>query len=185
MGGMKASHQDRSPPPERAENTKGSVWFAYVATFAIMACFWIVFSTKFDRFHLTLGAVSCALVSAVSSSLLFPSPIQRSFARRAVQFGLYIPWLLYQIFLANVHVVRLAFHPRMLDLIDPQIIEFESRLKSDFSRTTFANSITLTPGTITVNVSALGKFSVHCIDTYSGQALPGDMEARIARVFGE
>ena len=62
----------------------------------------------------------------------------------------------------------LAFHPRMMELIDPHIIEFNSKLTSDISRTTFANSITLTPGTITVNVTALGKFSVHCIDTEPG-----------------
>ena len=79
----------------------------------------------------------------------------------------------------------LVFHPKMLDLIDPKIIEFDSRLISDISRTTFANSITLTPGTITVNVSVLGKFTVHCIDEESGRSLPGDMEARVAKVFGE
>jgi multicomponent Na+:H+ antiporter subunit E len=73
----------------------------------------------------------------------------------------------------------------MLALIDPKIIEFNSRLKSDVARTTFANSITLTPGTITVSVSVLGTFSVHCIDEKSGQDLPGEMEARVAKVFGE
>ena len=79
----------------------------------------------------------------------------------------------------------LVFHPRMRELIDPQIIEFDSKLSSDVARTTFANSITLTPGTITVNVTAAGKFSVHCIDTESGKPLPGEMEAKIAKVFRE
>jgi len=97
----------------------------------------------------------------------------------------YVPWLLYQIFLANLHVMYLVFHPRMMELIDPQIIEFDSKLTSDISRTTFANSITLTPGTITVHVTAGGKFSVHCIDTESGKPLPGEMEAKIAKVFAE
>ena len=79
----------------------------------------------------------------------------------------------------------LVFHPKMMELINPQIIEFESRLKSDYARTAFANSITLTPGTITVNVTVLGRFSVHCIDDQSGQSLPGDMEERIVKVFRE
>jgi len=73
----------------------------------------------------------------------------------------------------------------MMELIDPKIITFSSRLKNDISRTTFANSITLTPGTVTVNVSVLGKFRVHCIDEKSGRSLPGEMEKRIARVFNE
>ena len=187
---MKDANQDRTPWPEGSEppgtgTGRGPAWVSYAATFTIMACFWVVFSAKFDLFHLSMGALSCALVSVLSRDLLFPSGLKPSSARRWIRFVLYVPWLLYQIFLANVHVVRLAFHPRMMELIDPKVIEFDSRLKSDFSRTTFANSITLTPGTITVNVSALGRFSVHCIDTYSGLSLPGDMEARVARVFEE
>jgi len=79
----------------------------------------------------------------------------------------------------------LVFHPKMMELINPQIIEFESRLKSDYARTSFANSITLTPGTITVNVTVLGRFAVHCIDDQSGLSLPGGMEERIVKVFRE
>ena len=41
----------------------------------------------------------------------------------------------------------------------------------------------MTPGTITVHVSVLGKFSVHCIDDKSGDSLPGAMEERIDKVF--
>jgi len=58
-------------------------------------------------------------------------------------------------------------------------------LKSDYARMLFANSITLTPGTITVDVTALGRFSVHCIDDPSGQSLPGKMEAKIVAAFRE
>jgi len=171
------------PETTKKEMFKGIDGRSFLATYIIMACFWVIFSAKFDFFHLSLGAVSCFLVALLSSDLMFPSGFRLSIFKRWIGMGLYIPWLLYQIFLANLHVMRLALHPRMMDLIDPKIIEFDSRLKSDFSRTVFANSITLTPGTITVNVSALGRYSVHCIDTQSGQALPGEMEARIAGVF--
>jgi len=151
----------------------------------VMFCVWLVFSGRFDGFHLTLGAFCCAIVASVSGDLLFRSPANRRLPLLWLRFMGYVPWLLYQIFRANLYVMYLVFHPRMMELIDPQIIEFNSKLKSDVSRTTFANSITLTPGTITVNVSALGKFSVHCIDKESGKPLPGEMEARIAKVFGE
>jgi multicomponent Na+:H+ antiporter subunit E len=73
----------------------------------------------------------------------------------------------------------------MLDRIDPKIIKFNSRLKGEYARMLFANSITLTPGTITVDVTALGRFAVHCIDDASAAPLPGKMEERIAKVFGE
>jgi len=86
---------------------------------------------------------------------------------------------------ANLHVTYLVFHPRMMDLIDPRIIKFRSKLKSDMALVTFANSITLTPGTITVDVSLDGDFKVHAIDKASGEPLPGEMEARIAKAFGK
>lgn len=79
----------------------------------------------------------------------------------------------------------LTFHPKMMDLIDPKVFRFKSRLKGDLPLVTFANSITLTPGTITVYVTIDGEFSVHAIDQKSKEGLPGEMEIRIARVFGE
>jgi multicomponent Na+:H+ antiporter subunit E len=73
----------------------------------------------------------------------------------------------------------------MHDLIEPKIFNFQSKLRSDISLVTLANSITLTPGTITVYVSSDGKFSVHAIDEISRKGLPGKMEERVARAFGE
>jgi multicomponent Na+:H+ antiporter subunit E len=157
----------------------------FILTFLIMGLFWVVFSGKFDLFHISLGIASCLIVAALSADLLFPEKIKPDLILCWLRFAGYIPWLLYQIFRANLHVLYLTFHPRMMELIDPKIIEFNTTLKSDVSRTTFANSITLTPGTITVSVSVLGKFAVHCIDEKSGQDLPGEMESRIATVFQE
>jgi multicomponent Na+:H+ antiporter subunit E len=157
----------------------------FVLTFLIMALFWVVLSGKFDPFHLSLGMISCLVVAALGQNLLFPVGVNPSLFIFSLRFIGYIPWLLFQIFRANLHVLRIVFHPKMMDLIDPHVIEFESNLKSDVARTTFANSITLTPGTITIDVSALGLFSVHCIDQKSGQALPGEMASRIDKVFGE
>lgn len=73
----------------------------------------------------------------------------------------------------------------MMERIDPKIIRFRSKLQKDFALVTFANSITLTPGTITVYVSTYGDFSVHAIDEKSRESLPGDMEERIAKAFNE
>ena len=101
-----------------------------------------------------------------------------------LRFLSYIPWLLYQVFLANIHVMYLVFHPKMMELIDPRIIRFKSTLNNEMSHLIFANSITLTPGTITVNVSIYGNYAVHAIDKKCGLALPGEMEERVARILG-
>ena len=152
-----------------------------------MFALWILLSGIFDAFHLSLGIISCALVSYFSGDLLFGTlNIKASrLLGTWIRFVRYIPWLLYQIFLANLHVLYLSFHPRMMELIDPRIIRFRSKLKGDLSRVTFANSITLTPGTITVYVSLDGDFRVHAIDEKSRVGLPGEMEERIAKAFRE
>jgi multicomponent Na+:H+ antiporter subunit E len=152
-----------------------------------MFALWIILSGKFDVFHLSLGVISSAIVAFFSADLLFGNQDIKVINLPAswIRFIRYVPWLLYQIFTANLYVLYLTFHPRMMELIDPRIIKFRSRLKGDLSKVTFANSITLTPGTITVYMTLDGIFSVHAIDKKSRQGLPGEMEKRIARAFGE
>ncbi len=178
----------RRRPPARDNPKRGSLLhtvFVYAIRFLLLFGLWIVLSGRFDKFHLTLGIVACAMVAHISGELLFTTDRSQGIFRLWLRFVGYLPWLIVQIFIANLHVLYLTLHPRMGELIDPQIIEFDSRLKNDYARTTFANSITLTPGTITVNVHALGRFSVHCIDETSARSLPGEMEKKIARVFDE
>jgi multicomponent Na+:H+ antiporter subunit E len=178
-----------TPPQGREAGGRNSVkpGGTFLLTFCILFTLWIVFSGRFDVFHLAMGVIASALVSFFCRDFLFTSEKPRvlSLFRIWIRLAGYIPWLMVQIFRANLHVLYIVFHPRMMTLIDPHIIDFDSRLKSDYSRTTFANSITLTPGTITVRVTVLGRFSVHCIDADSGRPLPGQMEERIGKVFSE
>jgi multicomponent Na+:H+ antiporter subunit E len=89
---------------------------------------------------------------------------------------------LYQIVLANLHVVHLVLAPAK---IRPQIIHFKTRLKSDLSKVTFGNSITLTPGTITLDIDD-GEIYVHALsDKVARDLLTGEMERRVAHVFCE
>jgi multicomponent Na+:H+ antiporter subunit E len=146
---------------------------------------WLILSGKFDIFHLSLGVVSSAIVTATSGDMLIKARQIAGLPGTWLRFIAYIPWLLLEIFRANLHVMRLVFHPRMMDLIDPRIIRFQSRLSDEMARFVFANSITLTPGTITVYVSIYGKYSVHVIDKASAEGLPGLMESKVAAIFGE
>jgi multicomponent Na+:H+ antiporter subunit E len=156
----------------------------FLLTFIISFFTWIILSGKFDSFHLMLGVVSCITVAIFSSDLLFPETTFKRFPGQWYRFIKYLPWILYQVFLANIHIMHLVFHPKMIELIDPQIITFKSRLKDQMSLFIFANSITLTPGTITVYVSIYGDFTVHTIDRHSGSSLPGQREENVAKVVG-
>ena len=157
----------------------------FVITFVVMMAMWVVFSGKFDAFHLSLGVISSLLVAYFTSDQLITNTSLGHIPVLWGRFVLYFPWLLWQIFLANIHLLKLVFHPQMMDRINPQMIQFKSSLKNEMALVTFANSITLTPGTITVSLSMYGDYSVHAIDDASAEPLPGDMEKQVAKVFGE
>ena len=169
-------------PADPAEHAARPI-FSYILTFIALLCLWVILSGKFDLFHMSLGLISCAIVSILSGDLLFPESKIKGIFQQWFRVIVYTPWLLYQVFLANFYILYLVFHPRMMELIDPRIIRFDSTLKKEISLVTFANSITLTPGTITMYVSINGAFQVHAIDKKSGEPLPGEMEKRVAATF--
>lgn len=181
--GKKKRMKDIRPFNGRANKSQGLAPF--ILTFGIMMSFWVLFSGRFDVFHLLLGMGASFMVSATSHRLLFPKGLSPGFFKCWVRFLAYLPWLFNQIFQANLHLLYLAFHPRMMDKINPKVVQFNSKLKTDISRTTLANSITLTPGTITIYAGVMGTFAVHCIDDKSGKGLPGCMEEKILGVFNE
>ncbi len=143
---------------------------------------WVVFSGFLDPFHLSLGIVSCAIVSWLSSDLLFEDR-SISLKRRLVQAFRclhYLVWLMWQIVLSNIAVLRLALRGRKA--LQPQIVRYVTPLKTDFEKFILANSITLTPGTVTIKI--LGDtFYIHAVDDGSAAGLNGEMDRRIARIF--
>jgi multicomponent Na+:H+ antiporter subunit E len=144
--------------------------------------FWIMLSGKFDLFHLILGVISSALVSFLSADIFMYAPESKNKLKTGLRFLLYIPWLLNQIVLSTLHVTFLALHPKMKDQIDPTIVTFKTTLKTDIAKVALANSITLTPGTITIRVVDQA-FHVHAISRKAAAGLPGEMEERLANVF--
>jgi len=156
----------------------------FIYTFILMFGFWLLLSGKFDLFHLTLGVISSLLVSWMSSDLLFIDRTKKGRLIEVWRFILYVPWVLKEILLSTLHVTWLALHPAMKEKIAPRIVNFKTSLKSDAARVTLANSITLTPGTITVRVED-DVFTVHALSDKVASGLPGEMEERIARIFTE
>jgi multicomponent Na+:H+ antiporter subunit E len=153
----------------------------HIYTFFVMMGFWILLSGKFDPFHLTLGVISSALVSFLSADLLMYKQGKNRLST-GVRFLLYLPWLLYQIVLSTLHVTFLALHPKMKDQIDPTIVTFKTKLTNNIAKVALANSITLTPGTITIRIEE-DIFYVHAISRKAAAGLPGEMEERLAKVF--
>ncbi len=152
--------------------------------FAILFAIWLVLSGLFDAFHIPLGLVSCALVTWWSSDLLFAD---RSISmggrfRQAARVPGYLAWLTGQIMLANLHVLRLALSPRLVDEVEPQLVRFRSGLKTDFEKFVLAQCITLTPGTVTMAIEG-DEFLVHAISREAAEGLKGPMAERVRRLF--
>lgn len=163
-----------------------------------LALLWILFSGKFDPFHLGLGVVSVALVAWLHKQGPSPDrgkPVARPF-RASIgdlfRLSHYLLWLHLQIVKANLHVIYLALHPRMLEIIDPQVIRYRSGLKSGIAHFVLGNSITLTPGTVTIRITD-DEYLVHAItpkaagdmiaDLEAQGETPAEMERRVAAVF--
>jgi len=138
---------------------------------------WLVLSGKFDSLHVGMGVLCSSLVAYWCADLLF----QDKAATLGGRVG-YMGWLLGQVILANLHVFRVALSPRMNELLSPQMVEFDSTLEKELSKFILANSITLTPGTVTVRVEG-SRFLVHALTDSAARGLPGAMEKRIAKIF--
>lgn len=157
---------------------------SFLFTALIMFCFWMLLSGHLDVFHILTGALSSLFVAHVSHDLLTggKAPVGRM-ASRAARFLRYLPWLFLEIAKANVDIAYRTLHPRMP--IDPRIVRFNAPLKEDMWITALANSITLTPGTVTIDADGEGGFTVHALTEEAEEALlSGDMQARVARIEG-
>lgn len=147
-----------------------------VSLAAILYLFWILLSGFFTPFLLTSGLVS-ALVVAIAchrAKLVdFEShPIER--LPHLLAYGL---WLLKEIFFCGWAVTKIILNPRLP--ISPTLVRFKPLQTTDFSRVVHANSITLTPGTITVEAGD-GEFLVHGITADSANGcVDSEMDRRV------
>ena len=155
----------------------------FIVTSLLLFAFWVVLSGRFDVFHLSIGVFCSLLVARLSHDLLFANIRIGDHWLVLVRFLAYAPWHIYQIFKANVYVAYLTLSPK--PSIDPGIVKFKTKLETDISWVILANSITLTPGTITMDIRD-GEFYVHALDKRMAQDLnTGEMEDRVAHIFME
>ncbi|MBR42858.1 MAG: cation transporter [Gemmatimonadetes bacterium] len=143
--------------------------------------FWLALSGHYTPLLLTLGVVSCVLVVYLSHRMEAIDeegvPLQVSLRILA-----YLPWLLKEIFVANIVVAKVILRPQLK--ISPRIVFFHGTQKTDLGRAIYANSITLTPGTITTGVNG-NEFEIHALraaDLETGEEQA--MDLRCSRVEG-
>lgn len=137
---------------------------------------WLLMSGIFEPLILVLGLLSCGIVVAIAMRMDVVDheavPLHLTF--HAI---LYWPWLLWEIAKANVDVTK-----RVLGLapISPTMVQIQATQKTDLGLVIFANSITLTPGTISIDVEEDGQILVHAIAQEGTVDLEGgEMDRRV------
>lgn len=162
-----------------------------VQTLALFAV-WFAFSGHTEIEFLVVGAIVAVFGTALTH-WLFAGDRESRFSHVPYPFGwfvhgffrsvLYVPWLLWEIAVSNLHVAYLVLHPRLP--VTPTLVEFDTSLQSETAQAMLAQSITLTPGTVTVDVSE-GRFIVHCLSAKSRQGMAdGSIQRKIAGIFSE
>ncbi len=159
---------------------------------ALHCVLWLVLSGRFEVEFLAVG-LAAAIAATAASNWLFHgihNPLFEGASRSpgwivrvAFRLVLYVPWLIREIVVSNWRVAYLVLRPRVL--LEPSLVEFETTLRSERAQVLLAQSITLTPGTVTVDATG-DRFVVHCLSAQSREGLAeGIIQRKVADVFEE
>lgn len=123
---------------------------------------WVIFNGKITLEITLFGLVISAAVYAFVCRFMGWSPAKdRYLVKISIQVCQYAWLLILEIVKANMATIRMIAAPAIEP--DPVIVKFRTRLKSQTAKVVLANSITLTPGTITVSLEE-DELTVHCLD---------------------
>ena len=144
---------------------------------ALLITAWLLWSGHFNPLLLAFGAFSCLLVGYLTQRMgYFDNEVF------ALRFGLrmfsYLAWLAKEVMRSGIDVARVVLDPRLP--ISPRVVEIKASAEHPVDLVIFGNSITLTPGTLTLDVHR-GVIKVHSL-TQAGadDLLSGEMDRRVA-----
>ena len=137
---------------------------------------WMLLSGIFEPWLLSLGVLSAALVTWISSRMgLLQGAPPHLHKRRVIT---YLPWLVWEVAKSNVQVARVILDPR--HPVQPTVVNLPPAPRGDAGRALYANSITLTPGTVTLAIDD-GGLRVHALTREAAADLQrGEMGRRVA-----
>jgi len=154
----------------------------FLGLFGISYLFYLLLAGSVAPFELVTGALTAGIVSVTLWGISLTTPIRPvRTVKQLTRFVLYVPYLLWEIVKANFAVAYVVLHPDLP--VDPEVVEFDAAVWSVLPVATLANSITLTPGTLTVDVSRQ-HFTVHTLTQGSREGLfAGSLERAVRFVF--
>lgn len=146
--------------------------------FASLMAFYVVLSGQIhSMFLMVAGVICCAGITLLCKrlGLVDDEGVPYRWWWPTLK---YVPWLLWQVVLANIDVFKTVWKLGKLD-IHPQMVVRPHQLRTGYGIATYANSITLTPGTVTIEVGD-NEFLVHALtDAAAQDLLAGEMHRRV------
>ena len=145
---------------------------------------WIIFNGNITLEIVLFGVVIATLMFAFMCKFMdYSLKKEVNVYKKSIWFLAYVILLLREIIKANLAII-----PKILTVeeeMEPVIVKFHTSLKSDFTRMLLANSITLTPGTITVSLEG-DEYTIHCLDTSLADGLENsDFEKALKKLDEE
>ena len=154
--------------------------------------FWLLLSGEIDVQTVGVGVAVAAGTVLISRNLL-PAPVNPSdqssrnagmavatWLRILPLVAFFVLKMVYALVLANIQVALIVLNPRLP--ISPQWFHYQPPVRAGWARTMLANSVTLTPGTLTVELSP-SEFLVHALTADAGPGLVGwSAERQVARI---
>ncbi|MCK5832652.1 Na+/H+ antiporter subunit E [bacterium] len=158
-----------------------------IIQFLVLMILWLLITWSLQFADVIAGAVVSIIVIALMGNMFIQKAVRILNPVRLFWTIVYIPYLLWYILWANIDVAYRVINPSMP--IRPGIVHFKTSLKTDMGKTFLANSITLTPGTLTVDIVD-DEFFVHWINVKfdgdskkQGEEIAGKFERILRRIF--
>ena len=122
----------------------------YLTVFILSMVFWIMLTLEFSVANLVVGAAASVITSLIFTRFFIKNVYKLIQPKRYFWFLVYLIVFIWECIKANIDVAYRVLHPAMP--IRPGIVKVKTTLKSDLAKMLLANSITMTPGTISVDI---------------------------------
>ena len=158
-----------------------------VLLFLALFGFWLALSGQLNALFVGMGLASAAVVTLLTHGIVADA-LGTTRPRGRVAYRLwralvYLVWLVGRIVVASAQLAVLVLHPRTS--IEPSVLRFSTTLEHPVARTILANSITLVPGTMTLQLTG-DEYVVHAlVPAAADDLVSGRMQAIIGRIFLE
>ena len=152
-----------------------------ILTFVLLFVAWLLWSGHTEPMLLSLGVGSCAFVVWLCHRMGLLDDEGYPF-HLTLRLAAYVPWVIYQVILTNLEVARIILSPSLP--IQPHLVRFRVTQKTLFGKVIHANTITITPGTVTLDVRG-DTFLIHALTKSAADAdSSGALDARVTRMEG-